>query len=626
MKHRGLLFLLFLFATIPSFAQSPFKFALISDTHVGSSTGAADLRRVVKDINANPTIKFVILSGDITEFGADKELHLAKQILDSLNKPLHVIPGNHDANWSESGGNSVITTFGAETFSFQYGGYLFLGTASGPFMRMGPGQIPREDIVWLDSVLTNMQDTTMPIVFVNHYPLDPGLNNWYEAINLLKTRNIQLILCGHGHHNHRYNFEGIPAVMGRSTLRAKDSVGGYNIITFKGPAHRSLGVGGDTAYFKERTPGITTHKIWTKAPLFNHHFSKDTTKYPRPSYEINKTYSQVKTIWQYKDKSDIGSGMAVQKNLIYGTDTNGWLFALNKSNGHKKWAFRTNGKVYSTPDVSGRYVVVASSDHYIYCVNAKNGKLIWKYKTLKPDVASPLIYNKTVYIGSSDGHFRALDLKTGKLKWDFDKISGFVVSKPVFYEGKIYFGCWGNNFYALDAKTGKLVWKWNNGYSNRMYSPAVCQPAAMYDRIFIVAPDRYMTALNASTGEVIWRKKHPGIRVRESMGLSADSSLVFVKTMEGEVYGVSTTTDSMQLDFHSKVQLGYEICPTPIVENNGIVYVPTQSGLVCALNRKTGKVLWQHKISNCLVSSIMPLGKNKVIVSTMDGKITCLKF
>src|SRR5690606_29452404 len=129
------------------------KFVHLTDIHVGSATGATDLRKTVHDINQNKELKFVILSGDITEFGADEELRLAKQILDSLTIPYHIIPGNHDANWSESGGNSFRQIFGAETFYFKYGGYRFIGTNSGPNMRMSPGQIPRENLVWLDSVL-----------------------------------------------------------------------------------------------------------------------------------------------------------------------------------------------------------------------------------------------------------------------------------------------------------------------------------------------------------------------------------------------------------------------------------------------------------------------------------------
>src|SRR6478609_7261861 len=98
-------------------------FVHLSDTHVGSETGADDLRRTVADINSIDSIQFVVISGDITEFGADNELKLAKQILDSLKKPWHIIPGNHDGNWSESGANSFKRIFGSETTDFSYGGY-----------------------------------------------------------------------------------------------------------------------------------------------------------------------------------------------------------------------------------------------------------------------------------------------------------------------------------------------------------------------------------------------------------------------------------------------------------------------------------------------------------------------
>ena len=50
-------------------AQSPaFRFAFITDTHIGSPNGQAeeDLRRTVRDLNANPDIAFVVLTGDIT--------------------------------------------------------------------------------------------------------------------------------------------------------------------------------------------------------------------------------------------------------------------------------------------------------------------------------------------------------------------------------------------------------------------------------------------------------------------------------------------------------------------------------------------------------------------------------
>lgn len=602
-------------AVIAQNKMADFKFAFISDTHIGSATGAEDLRRVVKDINADTSLKFVVHTGDVTEFGADTELELAKQILDSLNKPYYVIPGNHDANWSESGANSFRTVFGKETFSFSYDGYLFLATGSGPNMRMGPGQIPHEAIVWLDSTLKEVKSKNQPIVFLNHYPLDSGLNNWYDAIDLLKKHDIQLILDGHWHQNAKLNTEGIPAIVGRSTLRAKDSIGGYNIVHF----HDSI------ATFAIRTPGVKTGSPWATITLKDHHFEKDTSSFPRPSYAGNKDYPMIKTRWQYSDKSDIGTGVVSYEDLLITTNTNGALFGLDKKNGHLKWSFQTGGKIYSTPAAGDNKIVVASTDKNIYCVNARTGQLIWKYTTGKPNVACPLIKHNRVYIGGSDGHFRAFNLNTGQLLWDYPEVKGFVVDKPLLYNNKVYFGCWANDFYALDTATGRLAWKWNNGSGNRMYSPAACWPVATNNRIFIVAPDRIMTVFNAENGTVVWRKGNPKWKVRESMGLSSDSTLVYTKTMQGELCGFSTTSDTMQLAWHPDVQLGYEICPSPIVEKNNIVYLPTGSGLVVAVSRQSGKVLWKYKVSNCLVNGILALDEHTVIVSTMDGKITSLQ-
>jgi len=608
--------LVLLFCLSAAFAQNkPLVFVHLSDTHVGSGTGADDLRRTVKDINENAAIQFVVISGDITEFGADEEIKLAKQILDSLNKPWHIIPGNHDGNWSESGANTFKNVFGAETFDFKAGKYVFLGTACGPNMHMGPGQVPHENMLWLDSVLQTIPEST-PVIFVNHYPQDDALNNWYEVLKDLKQKNIQFIMCGHGHSNHKLNFEGIPAIMGRSNLRAKDSVGGYNIVT----------ISNDTVTYQERTPGIITKPSWASLQLTNLHFKDNPGNWPKPSYAVNDSFPFVKELWNYRDQSDIGSGTAVNDQLIFTSNTSGEIVALDKKNGKPLWKYKTGGKMYAIPATDGKLVIAGSSDRFIYALAAKTGKLLWKVQTGKAVLAHPLIDKEILYTGASDGHFRAITIKDGKLLWDFSGVSGFVVDKPLIYGNQIYFGCWNNDFYCLDLRSGSLLWKWNNGSSNRMFSPAACFPVAAHNRIFIVAPDRYMTALDAFTGAVIWRKQMPDIRVRESMGLSADSNLVFVKTMEGNVYGISTSANEMQPAWKSEVALGYEICPTAIVEKNNIVFVPGQSGITAALNRADGKVLWKHKTSNSLVTNLLPLPQNQLLVTTMDGKVSLLAF
>lgn len=613
--RKGFTYVIILLVTVlTSNGQEAFRFAHVSDTHVGSATGLEDLRRTVADINTQPDIRFVIISGDITEFGSDSELWQAKQVLDTLNKKWYIIPGNHDDTWSESGTNSFLRIFGQETFSFSYGGYCFLGTNCGPNLRMGPGQVPHENLLWLDSSLHHLSDNRQPVIYVNHYPIDSGLNNWYKIIDLLKQYNTQVILCGHGHSNHVYDFEGIPGIMGRSNLRAKDSAGAYNIVT----------INKGSIVYQERYPGETIQTAWAALDL--HSPINDTLKYPRPSYAVNERYPGVKVLWEYQDKADIGCGIVLFHDLLLTANAKGELFALKKAYGKPVWRFLTGGKIFSTPAVEGERVVVASTDGNIYCLQAANGRLLWKYKTGSPIVASPLLRDGKIYIGSSDGYFRALRLTDGKLQWDFKEVKGFVESQPLFYEGKIYFASWANEVYVLNAARGQLAWKWNSGASNRMFSAASCRPVIANGKLFIVAPDRYMTALDARSGTLTWRKHWDSAWVRESMGLSADSSLVYAKTMQGKIIGVSTVASEPVISWTSDLDLGYELDPAPIREQNGIVCIPSDKGLAAGIDRATGKVCWLHKIAHSLLNTVEydPQDTRRLFITSADGKIACL--
>lgn len=615
----GMKFRLLVFVSLLSFyhasAQQGFQFAHITDLHIGSGQADEDLRRTVADINNNASLRFVIASGDITEFGSDQELRLAKQILDSLNKPYYIIPGNHDNNWSESGTNSFVKIFGSETFSFRYDSYYFLGTNCGPNMKMSPGQVSYENIVWLENSLKTLPKNA-PVIFVNHYPLDSSLNNWYEITDRLKKYNIQLTIGGHWHQNTLLNYEGIPGVLGRSNLRAKEPVGGYNIVTFEN----------DTAFYQTAIPQKETKEVWTQIALKNHQFSTQEIQYPRPSYAVNQEYPEVREVWRFQDSSDMGTGFVLYRNTIITPNTKGVVQCIDAQSGKAIWRFHTKGKIYSTPALSGNRLVIPSTDGTIYCLNAKNGKLLWKYTTQQSVVASPLIQKNIVFLGSSEGKFRTLNLITGKLIWEFKTAQGFQKSTPLLYDNKVYFAGWGNTLYALNAQNGKLVWKFEDGYSNRMLSPASCIPVALRGAVFFVAPDRYMTKLNAATGALVWKKNWKEHWVRESMGLSSDSTLIFAKTMQGRVIGVASQADTGRIVWQTPLVFGYELNPSQVKERDGVVYAFSDKGVIAAFDRETGAIKWMHKVANCLVNDVQFINSRELIASTMDGKIVKLKI
>jgi 3',5'-cyclic AMP phosphodiesterase CpdA len=361
---QALLFLLSLFLFKAEKPADPptFRFAIVSDTHIGGTpTAGEDLQRVVTDINADPDLAFAIFTGDITELGWDAELTEAYAILRQLKKPWYVIPGNHDTKWSESGNNSFRQIFGYERFHFEYGGYAFIGCSSGPNMRMAPGLVPAEDIVWLDSIITHLPEN-QPVLFFNHYPLDPGLGNWYKAVDILKRADTRAAFCGHGHANKAFSAEGIPSAMCRSSLRAKADTGAYNIIT----------VTADTLFLAERKPFGKTAAAWHKIPLGPRNYLADTAHYPRPDYEANSLYPDAQLVWRLQDACDIGAGIAVAGDWAVYANTCGDVKSIYAHTGEPRWRFSAKGKIYSTPAIAAGRVVVASADSTIYCLETGN--------------------------------------------------------------------------------------------------------------------------------------------------------------------------------------------------------------------------------------------------------------
>ncbi|GDX41875.1 serine/threonine protein kinase [Bacteroidota bacterium] len=593
--------------------QSSFRFAFVTDTHIGSPNGAAeeDLRRTVQDINEQKDLAFVLLTGDITELGTQEELLLAKKILDSLKIPWYIIPGNHDTGWSESGGLGFTQIFGMDRFSFSHGGIQFIGCASGPYVRMSDGHVPRDAVNWLDSTLAALPDNS-PLVMVNHYPLDNSLDNWYEVTDRVRKKNIALAICGHGHANKKMDFEGIPGVMGRSNLRAKAEIGGYNIVEWTT----------DSVFFAERRPGRRTLPVWNVVSL-QYKSTSASINYPRPSYTINSTYQKVKRVWEVADQANIISTPAWSTNWVVVGNQAGFINGYAAKTGKRKWQFATQGPIYSSPAIQKNNVVVGSADGAVYCLQLQTGKLQWKWQARAAVLGSPVIAGDTVYIGTSDHRVVALHLQTGKLIWQFEELEGPVVSTPLLADGKVIIGAWDRHLYAIEAASGALAWKWNNGSMVRNFSPASCIPVVSNGTVFIMAPDRFTTAIDLATGQTRWRVKDGG--VRESIGISKDGKWIFGKSMQDTLVAYQASANPQVAAWKMHVGFGYEHVPSMIIEQDGELLFGTRNGVIYAVDPNLQKVNWAHKLDNSMVNTVRPVGKNKVLVATMDGKLALLQ-
>ena len=592
-----------------TFSQQ-FKFAWLSDIHIGYPTAQEDLQRSVDDINSLEDISFTIISGDITATGTFQELTQAKIILNQLKKPYYIIPGNHDTKWSESGCTDFLKLWGNDRFVFEYDKFLFIGLHQGPRMRMADGHWAPEDLRWYDSLIVSLPNSNQPIIFITHYPLNKEIANWYEMLDRLKNVNAQVVLFGHGHANRIYNFESIPGVMGRSNLRAKDEVGGYTIAEVKN----------DSIFFSERTPNLMT-KLWHQLPLQQRNYEALVTEQIRPDYSINQKYPNVTSEWEFNSGYTIGSSAIVKDNSVFVGDASSYFYLLDLSDGSVNWKYKTHNAIYSSPTVKCKSVVFGSADSSLYCLNTESGDLIWKFKTNAAVLGCPIIEDDIVFIGGSDKTFRAIDLESGKLIWEFKGLNGFVETKPVFYDDKILFGAWDEHFYCLDSETGNLIWKWKDDNKGIFYSPAACWPVVSDGIVFFTAPDRKLTAIDIETGNQLWRTGK--YKVRETVGLSEDGEKLFIRTMNDTILALPVSEKLEEPLWITNCGFGYDISSSQIVEKDGVIFYPTKNGMIYSLHSETGKILWQHKSSNGLINTITPLVNNRFITTDFEGKVKC---
>jgi len=607
------LFIFLIISASLSIAQTNFKFAWLSDIHVGYPTAAEDLQRSVTDINSSDSISFTIVSGDITATGTLEELSLAKHILDTLEKPYYIIPGNHDTKWSESGCTDFIKLWGKDRFTFEFDRFLFIGLHQGPRMRMADGHWAPEDLRWFDSLFVSLPNSNQPIIFVTHYPLNEEIDNWYEMLDRLKNINTQVTLFGHGHINKIYDFESIAGVMNRSNLRWRSEIGGYNIAEIKN----------DSMYFSERIPS-TSATLWHQLKLQQRNYEALAIEQPRPDFSINQKYPDVKSVWEFNSGYTIGSSAVVKDNSVFVGDASGYFYSLDLLSGSVNWEFKSQNAIYSTPAVKCNYVVFGSADSSIYCLNTKNGNLVWEYKTNAAVLGCPLIEDDIVFIGGSDRIFRAIDLESGKLIWEFKGLNGFVETKPVFYDDKILFGAWDEHFYCLDPETGKLIWKWKGDRAGTFYSPAACWAVASNGIVYYAAPDRKLTALNIKTGIEVWRTGK--YQVRETVGFSENDETLFIRTMNDTILALPVSDKLKEPIWITNCGFGYEISSAQIVEKDGVIFYPTKNGMIYSLDSENGKILWQHKISNGFVNTITPISNHQIITTDFDGKVRLIHY
>jgi len=165
------------------------------------------------------------------------------------------------------------------------------------------------------------------------------------------------------------------------------------------------------------------------------------------------------------------------------------------------------------------------------------------------------------------------------VKWAHHFAQG-IDSNPVVANGMVYVGAADENMYALNASTGEFVWRFRTGgYES--------SSAAVANGVVYAVGGNNLYALNAKTGDVLWAYT-TGARVQSYP--TVVNGVVYFGSGDGSVYALNASTGDL---VWKNATPGVEVNTSPAVAN-GMVYISSDDKLY-ALNASTGDVIWTSK-------------------------------
>lgn len=297
-------------------------------------------------------------------------------------------------------------------------------------------------------------------------------------------------------------------------------------------------------------------------------------------------------------KATITVDKPINNGTVYIGNLDGNFYAIDALTGAKKWEFKTDGSINSTPTVVNGVVFFASWDKKIYALDAITGAKKWEsnpmtVKLLQP-FAAPIVVNGVLYY-VGDTALYSLDATTGVKKWEFvgDGIYSWQAS-PTVANGIVYGIIRGNTggkygMYALDATTGSVKW----GPATDVYL-SESSPAIANGFVFAGSELNGLVALDATTGATKW-KFDSGLITYSAPTVA--NGVVYVgagaitHSNNDKLYAVDAATGIKKWEF--KTPDGSPDYSSPMVAS-GIVYIGA-GGTLYAVDAATGIKQWEAK-------------------------------
>ena len=624
--------------------RADFTFIHASDTHAGSPENAkidALLFEEMAQLKDKP--KFVVVTGDIVDYGTDAEYARFGEAAKKLGDiPLYLAPGNHDVRWNPLGKEGYTRGANAKLYqSWDYQNVHFV-TLDSTVLLEHWGHISQEQLDWLKEDLKKVGAEKPVVIGFHHWicKLDSAamMDNEQALLDVVAPYNVVLWLQGHGHTDVEWNVNGTPATMVRGLYQ-----GSYDIVHVTADEMRIT---------KRHVPANQVKELLASST--------------QPSIEMPKgRWQQLMTIplkrrrpptWDAKVEV-VGRSLSIQTNrgdlpadakLEVRIDTERPIelaetipldeapgihavtvrATLNDGRVYQKastitlpgkvtpaWVSDIGGAVQSRLLRDGDRVYVTSMGNDLVALNSSDGKEAFRVKTGGPVFSSPEVVDGVVYFGSADHFVYAADAKTGQVRWKRET-KGAVLAGPAVAKGVVCIGSCDTNIYGLSVEDGRVLWrvKGENMFQSK---------AATDDQHFFVGGwDNHFRCIDATTGDVTWDL---ALGKRGSKLFSAfapaithpcvGDGKVFVSTNDGILHAISIESGK-EIWKVDRQRMGYS---SPCFQKGKVYFALDDKGMTYCADANTGDILWQRDVGSVIYDGGFCFGGENVFIGSVNG-------
>jgi outer membrane protein assembly factor BamB len=226
--------------------------------------------------------------------------------------------------------------------------------------------------------------------------------------------------------------------------------------------------------------------------------------------------------------------------------------------------------------------------------------------------AAPVTGGNKLFAVGADGMISAFDKASGARVWTSaaemsDDMRPSAFGGGVSYEnGRLYATNGAGEAKALNADTGEIIWK------TKPAGPLRGSPTIAFGQVYVMTQDNQILALNANTGEPVWDESGSATQsgVFGVAAPSAGQGTIIAGYSSGELTayryenGRSLWSDALaRTNISTRVSSLTDIDADPIIDS-GRVYALGQGGRMAAYELLTGQRIWELNLAGISTPAI----------------------